>query len=277
MSIHHRAMAHLDKGKDLLAKSDPDSLRYAALEIRYAIEHLFYELIPLYKDELPDDVTSGKVWRPGEIIAMIEEIDPGIHHDVTLSFGPESSPGVLAGPMYVMGSQTGIRKDLARRMWNGVGYYLHAPVTGGEHDASKMKAKLEKVAAHLERYRNDRVLAGGLALRSSTKCMKCQRPISKRVQTIKDNPLITCPNSRCGAIYECSEEGERVMFKMLEHNVKCNKCQNDNYLPVHELKKAAQENAFIRCGSCPAVYQAVEYIMFKEPPADVAAAIRARP
>ena len=39
------------------------------------------ELIPLYKYELPDDVMNGKVWKPGDIIAMISEIDPGVFHD----------------------------------------------------------------------------------------------------------------------------------------------------------------------------------------------------
>ena len=115
MSIHHRAMAHLEKAKALITQDDEDSLRYAALEIRYCIEYLFYELIPLYKEELPDDVMTGKVWKPGDIIAMISEIDPGVFHDRTLSFGPESSPGVLSGPMTYRVSPRPCAPNLERR------------------------------------------------------------------------------------------------------------------------------------------------------------------
>ena len=61
MSVHWRAMQHLNKAKALLGRGDDDALFYAALEMRYCIEHLFYRLVPLYETELPDDVLSGKV------------------------------------------------------------------------------------------------------------------------------------------------------------------------------------------------------------------------
>ena len=77
MSIHYEAMDHLDKAKALIAAGGDDNLRYAALEMRYCIEHLFYKVVPQYRDELPDDVLSGNVWKPGDIINMIADIDPG--------------------------------------------------------------------------------------------------------------------------------------------------------------------------------------------------------
>jgi transposase-like protein len=277
MSIHYRAMAHLEKAKELLAKNDEDSLRYAALEIRYCIEHLFYELIPLYKQELPDDVMNGKVWKPGDIIAMISEIDPGVLHDRTLTFGSESSPGVLAGPMYVMGTHTGLRRDLARRIWNGVGFYLHAPVISGEHDYDKLRKKLAKTIPRLQTFQSDRVLAGGFAERSHFKCSSCGRAIAKRTATIEETPWVVCPNTKCGAIYECFHEGDQVGHKMLQESVKCKKCGSDNWLGVHQLKEAAQKNGFVRCCQCDATYQLFEYVLVKDAkPEDVERVARAK-
>src|SRR5947207_2664742 len=127
-------MKHLDKAKLLLAEGGDDNLRYAALEMRYCIEHLFYKVIPQYKDELPDDVLKGDVWKPGDIVSMIADIDPGVAHDRRLRMGIEVSPGVPAPNMSDMGGQTGLRKDLAKRLWNGLGFYLHARVDQRPHD-----------------------------------------------------------------------------------------------------------------------------------------------
>src|SRR5438105_3580102 len=100
MSIQHQAMSHLDKAKCLLEAGGDDDLRYAALEMRYCIEHLFYKVIPQYKDELPDDVLAGNIWKPGDIIAMISEIDPGVVHDRRLRMGSQPAPGVPATTMW---------------------------------------------------------------------------------------------------------------------------------------------------------------------------------
>src|SRR6202043_2148532 len=100
-----QAMQHLQKAKALLASGGDDELRYAALEMRYCIEHLFYRLIPLYEQDLPDSVP--RKWKPAEIIDMLVDIDPGVEHPQTISFGFESAPGVPADKMYVLGRQTG--------------------------------------------------------------------------------------------------------------------------------------------------------------------------
>ena len=107
MSIHHRAMLHLDKANALIASGKDDDLRYAALELRYSIENLFYALIPHYKAELPDDVIEGNVWRPAEIIDMIADIDPYVSEDREIRIGAQPAPGVPPARMIVLGRQSG--------------------------------------------------------------------------------------------------------------------------------------------------------------------------
>lgn len=123
MSIHHKAMEYLDKSKRLIDSGDDDNLRYAALDIRYCLEHLFYSLIPQYKDELPDDVVEGNVWRPGEIIDMIADINPTVAHDSEIRIGLQPAPGVAPTQMYVLGRQSGIGKDLVRKVYHKLGFY----------------------------------------------------------------------------------------------------------------------------------------------------------
>jgi len=265
MSIHHEAMEHLEKAQVLLAAGGDDNLRYAALEMRYCIEHLFYRIIPQYQEELPDNVLKGDVWKPGDIINMIADIDPGVTHDRGLRIGRETQPGVPAAVMLDMGMQTGLRKDLARRLWNGIGFYLHARTDQRPHDSAKLRAKLEKILPRLEQFRGDRLIMSGFELRTTSKCKECGRGMGRRVAAVKDNPYVTCPSTGCGAIYKLTEIGERhVEWNLLQENLKCDKCGADNWLGVHAWKKGAKGNATVTCSGCKFVYQLFEYVMVKE-------------
>ena len=257
MSIHWEAMRHLDKAKQLLATSDDDQLRYAALELRYAVEHLFYKLIPSFKEELPDDVLEGKVWRPGDIIDMLADIEPRISSDVVLSFGVEPSPGAQPKQMYVMGRQSGISKDLVRKAYHALGFYLHARVDQAPHDPVRLRKKLEKLIPYLEKFRGDTVISSGFAARSTFRCQECGRSISKRPHTLEKDPYVTCPNKNCRAVYEVGEEEEpgRHPWKMLQHNLVCPECGAANWFGVHKLEAGAAAHATFNCNGCHAKYR----------------------
>jgi len=89
MSIHHNSVKHLEKAKTLAGTGDYDSLRYAALELRYAIECIFYELLPLYQEELPSDIIEK--WKLQEIIDVIIDCDPHVEHTKVVRFGVHPS------------------------------------------------------------------------------------------------------------------------------------------------------------------------------------------
>jgi hypothetical protein len=48
--MHDKTISCVAKAEALIAEGDADSVRYACLELRMGIEHLFYDLIPLYAD-----------------------------------------------------------------------------------------------------------------------------------------------------------------------------------------------------------------------------------
>jgi hypothetical protein len=259
MSIHREAMSYLDKAKNLLARGAEDDLRYAALEMRYCIEHLFYKLIPHYRDYLPDNVHRGDVWRPADIINMIADIDPGITHSRSLRAGFEPAPGVRATTMFLRGAQTGLRRDLARRIYNGLGFYLHARVDGRPHDAMRLRRKLEKILPRLEEFRADRLIMSGFEPRFTFKCEGCDRSLAKRLAAVAADPYVTCPNGQCQAIYEITELGDgKGHCKMIQENLLCTRCSADNWLGIHQWKKLAQENGTVKCRGCPATYELSE-------------------
>lgn len=258
-------MKHLDKATNLLASGKDDDLRYAALELRYCIEHLFYGLIPHYKAELPDDVVEGNVWRPAEIIDMIADMDPYVSQDREIRIGAQPAPGVPPARMIVLGRQSGIGKDLIRKVYHKLGFYLHARVDQKPHDPGHLRKRLQKLLPFLEKFRADNLLGGGIAEKAHFKCSVCGRPIVHRTEQAKRNPLVKCPNKRCGAIHKYIETGkaDESMHKVLQHNMKCEKCGESNWFDVHKLEEGANERAVVNCHSCDAQYELQRWVMFK--------------
>ncbi|HEX6096904.1 MAG TPA: hypothetical protein VF432_11315 [Thermoanaerobaculia bacterium] len=265
MSIHGQAMEHLDKARALLSSGAEDALRYAALELRYCIEHLFYELIPHYRDDLPDNIFSGEVWRPADIIDMITEIDPGVIYDRHVRIGLAPAPGVPGRLTNDLGRQTGLRKELARRIYHGLGFYLHARVDRHPHDVTRLRAKLMKTLPHLERFEGDRIIITGFQMRTTKRCDDCGRAIGRRMADIEERPYAACKNTKCGAIYNVTRvDGTTAHWKLVQENLKCPKCQADNWLGVHIMKRGAQNQSSFNCRGCGTTYQLFDNIMVKE-------------
>lgn len=257
-------MEHLEKARALLGSATDDALRYAALEMRYCIEHLFYELIPHYREDLPDNILSGEVWRPADIIDMIVEIDPGVMRDRRVRVGFERAPGA-PGPFTDMGGQTGLRKELARRIYHALGFYLHARVDRQPHDAQRLRAKLLKTLPHLERFEGDRIIMTGFEMRTTKRCDVCGRVIGKRMADIAEKPYAICTTTKCAAVYTVKRvDNDKAEWKMVQENLKCPKCQADNWFGAHELKRGVKNNSTFNCRGCPTVYQLFDYIMIKE-------------
>ena len=74
--IEYRTIAReaLDRAKRELEGGDLVRVRYAALEIRDALEAVTYERAALYKDQLP--ITLYDKWTPQELLAFLVEMDP---------------------------------------------------------------------------------------------------------------------------------------------------------------------------------------------------------
>ncbi|MBX9945825.1 MAG: hypothetical protein K2Y40_17210, partial [Reyranella sp.] len=94
----------LDRAKLLLAAGDEQSIRYACLELRLAIEYIVLDLFRRHLDESPEDVAWK--WTPRQVIAELLEIDPLVDRSSTISIGEEATPGVPASQMRILGEVT---------------------------------------------------------------------------------------------------------------------------------------------------------------------------
>jgi len=84
----------LARARTELAADDPHRLRYAALELRDAMEALTYDRALAFKDDIPPE--EYKTWQPRKLMAVLLEIDPSIGMTSTVAFGLEEEYGKLA-------------------------------------------------------------------------------------------------------------------------------------------------------------------------------------
>ena len=196
---------------------------------------------------------------------MIVEIDPGVMHDRRVRFGFALGPGIPGPLTNDLGRQRGLRKDLARRVYHGLGFYLHARVDQRPHDATRLRAKLMKTLPHLEQFEGDRVIRTGFEMRMTKRCDECGRAIGKRMADIEERPYVTCRNTKCAAIYKVTRiDSDTAHWDLVQENVICPKCQAANWFGAHAMKRGAQTQSTFNCCGCGAAYQFFDYIMIKE-------------
>ena len=74
MNYRNEARRALQRANDHLDDPGISRGRYAALELRMALESLVYERADSYREELPGRALY--TWQPGKLLKMLLEIDP---------------------------------------------------------------------------------------------------------------------------------------------------------------------------------------------------------
>jgi hypothetical protein len=88
------AQESLARAKEELAANTPDRLRYAALELRNAMEALTYQRALAFKDDIPPE--EYKTWQARKLMALLVDIDPSIDISSTISISVQKEPGLPA-------------------------------------------------------------------------------------------------------------------------------------------------------------------------------------
>jgi hypothetical protein len=81
----------LERAEIEIAADDADRLKYAALELRMALEALTYDRSYAYADDLPS--RAWKDWQPRKFMAALLNLDPGADKDCSLAAVLDSLTG----------------------------------------------------------------------------------------------------------------------------------------------------------------------------------------
>lgn len=237
--MHQNTKLCVDKAESLIEEGDGDSLRYACLELRMAIEYLFYDLLPLYADEIPTDM--AKRWQPQRVIDVLTDCDPYVQNDCRIALGNHDS-----GVPVVLESK-GVSKGLIKSYWHKLGSFLHASMTGAKAVGTDEVPFLWKTISALREYEESRVRAN-VAARAELQCI-CGRTIKRNVEALKTNSRVRCPDDECRMIWDWVGEGDgEVRFKPARKSFICPGCQAINFYD----ERFAFDGLKVTCGNCEA-------------------------
>jgi DNA-directed RNA polymerase subunit RPC12/RpoP len=239
--MRNKAKECVLKAKELIAAGDYDSLRYACLELRFAIEYITYSLASTYKDELSTE--SYKNWKANQLIQAMLAIDPGADKSHQIAIGPQSHPDVAASTLRNLGEDKRFSLKWANKNYNALGNFLHAPSI--EHiennivvSKEKIKDKVQEVLLILEEALLSPVWNVNFGTFHSFTCI-CGRKFKRRVESYKADDGIPCPS--CKAIWDDlgqDDEG-KTTFRMRETEYQCLACNKIGLIGVHQIKLGA--------------------------------------
>ena len=209
---------------------DEASLRYAALEIRMAIELLFYKLIPSYRDELPDEVL--KQWQPKKIIDALIDCDPYAEQNSTLIMAMEL-PNGGHGPAIHVGRYKAVTRKLLQKYYHKIGSYLHAAMVEENRDLTKMISFLDAAATRVEECCRETTVISNVGKFHTLNCV-CGRKIKRNDQTVQLKPHVRCPSEQCQAVYDLIKNDEDgTEWKLRESEFVCPECKTSSYFGSH--------------------------------------------
>lgn len=247
-SLNFRQLAResLARAKVELSSENLDRVRYAALNLRDALEALTYDRARAYESEIPPDKFKN-IWQPQKLMAVLVDIDPSIGRTSTFAFARQDGPGKPARreEMKVLGTDHVLSLKDLKDHYNALGSFLHMPsldqmASGKGFDPGKMRVKCVAIIEIIEKVLSSRTWNSKFGMISTLEqCMneECKKPIARRVPAGRDAFDAEC--FECGSEYELSREpGDEILWtpKVVDVSCETEGCQGKAVLWKHQIR-----------------------------------------
>lgn len=252
VNFRQRARDSLERAKLEMVSNDPERLKYAALELRMAIEAVTYERAQSYDDDLPP--SAYQTWQPKKLMEELLEIEPRADKPSSIAYGIEDVPGEPAKQMTSLGGEQVFGLKAIKGHYDALGSYLHSPTLKqlqekGSLDVARLKERCGAIVAALDAVLSSRVFNINFGSFTSIACMNsdCGKPIRKRHPHGVEILAAKC--YECDADYEIAADssGQWIWRPMVEE-VSCptESCGEVFKLWKHEIKSGSHW----RCRGC---------------------------
>lgn len=223
MDYRHVASEALNLARTEMETKDEGRLRYAALELRFALEALTYDRAKEYKDEFPPE--EYETWQPTKVFRMLLEIDTHADKNSEIAIGAESSAGQPPEHMTRLGEKKVVSVATLEKHYSALGSYLHVPSmrqynSGKVHDPIKLRRRCEEIAgvvADVLTSANYKFTFGRFA---KFQCLKCGALIRKRINHGTQKFEMECFS--CTASYTVTDAGSgNIEWEAHVYNICC--------------------------------------------------------
>ncbi|BCA00041.1 hypothetical protein [Bradyrhizobium diazoefficiens] len=231
----------ITKIERLLAQGTPESLTYAALECRLAIEKVCYERLQFAHDYISHD--DIKRYQPRHVVnTLMNEVDGLIGSSFTLSMGTEPSkidpsesllPEDFEDTEWIeIGTQSALNPKRLDALWHALSKAaLHAHVP--EHSADPIsdygdpdlvRKKVGETLEELRRIAARSLLTSGIGPTVSFRC-PCGRTNERRKSVLAPGKVVHCVGHDCKESFIVSMGDEDVIFtrRVVDSRCECGK------------------------------------------------------
>ncbi|WP_024677693.1 hypothetical protein [Pseudomonas syringae] len=246
----YRVVPFLDRARELLKASDDHSKRYAALELRFALENVVYRQMSEYGDVLPGNVLN--MWKPDQMLRALISFDPISENGGELAFALKNGDEWPADSDFkAIGSTKSIPWKDFRKYYNKLGSYLHAPVANG--DAQKNKKihsdDFTKIISCLEDVsKATAVFAIKIVVHANCECGNMLYVGQHEFDN--DEPVV-CSNRKCNLLWKkwTDSDGRQLLDPVDTIIYDCPDCQATIPVLPAEIWQP------IHCANCPSCFQ----------------------
>ena len=242
MNYRNDARKHLKRFEEEFGSGDNDRLKYAALELRMAMEALTYDRALAYKDEFPPN--EYETWQPRKLMAVLLDVNPMADQDSSLRLGVEEEYGGPASAMKLLGSEKVLNVATLKEHYNALGSYLHVQsmkqVRAGKLlDFDKMRSRCATIAEFVREALSSSVFNITLGSFATLPCMERGQPIRKRLPHGQSEARAECYEYECDAAYTLVDKGNgQVEWKPHQQEVECgnNGCERKTSVWRREIE-----------------------------------------
>lgn len=218
------AASCLARAKSELASNSDRRLRYAALELRMAIEGVTYDRAYAYEGDFP--ASSWGQWQPKKFMDALLQLNPNAASSISLKAVIEladGSPDMSSAPSYAFESVLSMAE--IKKNYNALGSFLHLQTrdkyeNGDVASNQQIRARCEEIVEIL-----DRVFASsmwnvrtGVVLEFD--CQRCDERMVRTAPWSLASLTVCC--FKCEAEYELTPGGENsTKIRPLSGDLEC--------------------------------------------------------
>jgi len=239
MDYRNLARQHLKAAEEQLKKEKDQCLKYAALELRMAMEAITYDRAAAYKDEFPPK--EYETWQPKKVMNILLEIDPMTDKNSSIAFGLEEQKGVPAPKMTSLGKEIVLNLSTLKKHYDALGSFLHVQTLknvrlGKTVNYNKLRNRCRDIVNYISEVLSSPVFNCTIGMFSTIECLECKNPIRKRIPHGETSIVAEC--YECKATYTVLKEEGGKRWEPNTHNVECaNKSCNQKFdVWQHELR-----------------------------------------
>jgi hypothetical protein len=222
-----------DAAKSILGRSDEESIRYSALELRRCIEAIVYGKLKIYQELLPGD--SIHQWQPPQAFDALLAVDPSAEDTFMFAVGPQTEfDKMSSGPFTTIGVDHRPRSKWLKKTWNKLGHMVHAEwpfAKSGPSQQGKLDF-LRKTLQELDPYVRSG-FSSNLSLIVTFECVGCGRPAKSMERVLRKAGATTCLT--CGTPYRAEEVDGEFRFFASSPPWKCD-CGAATYIPPRQVR-----------------------------------------